>query len=95
MTMTITFPIIYHYLSWTEPRCEFIEMEECRSLDSFYNYTLLPNAFHLGSQAETIAEANQYDALSNVPCSNYMKQFVCAVLFPKCDIIEDPDTQVW
>ena len=95
--MTITFPIITfpgQSLAVSSLRWRSVAAWT-RSATTLCFLTPSVTAVHLGSQAETIAEANQYDALSNVPCSNYMKQFVYAVLFPKCDIIADPDTQVW
>ena len=60
-----------------------------------YINILFPNLLNYSSQEATMAEAAQYVALSEIPCSPYMEQFVCAMLFPQCGIVNSPTVQNW
>ena len=63
--------------------CEPITVPMCKDIG--YTMTQFPNSLGHTRQHEAGLEAHQFYPLVKINCSEHLKEFICALYFPKCD----------
>ena len=65
-------------------RCEKMKIPMCQNIG--YNLTYMPNMFNHDTQEEAALEVHQFWPLVEIKCSPDLKNFLCSVYGPKCEL---------